>query len=46
MSIQKRWIKKEKVTKIKDDNYQKYTKLTKESANELTNYNKGDSVIT
>lgn len=42
MSIQKRWIKKEKVTKIKDDNYQKYTKLTKE----LTNYNKGDSVIT
>lgn len=46
MSIQKRWIKKKKVTKIKGDNYYKYTKFTKESANELTNYNKGDSVIT
>ena len=45
MSIQKRWIKKGQ-SKIKDDNYQKYTKLTKESAKELTNYNKGDSVIT
>lgn len=36
----------ENVTKIMNDNYLKYTKVTRKYVKELTNYNKGDSVIT